>query len=79
VLPGPRAAERFGDLLDACEELAAQRALSTVHAGVNLARREAYDELRRHGYPTWLQGVAMERGQGEGYNLPGVYLIDDWR
>jgi GNAT superfamily N-acetyltransferase len=79
VAPGPGTAERFGRLFDACEELAAQRGLSSVHAGVNLARREAYDELRRRGYRTWLQGVAMKRGQGEGYNLPGVYLIDDWR
>ena len=34
------------------------RGLSTVHAGVDLALREAEGELRRRGYRTWLQGVA---------------------
>jgi len=79
VLPGRAAAERFGCLIEHCERLAAVRGLATVHAGANLARCEAYDELRRRGYRAWLQGVAMSRGQGEGYNRPSVFLIDDWR
>jgi hypothetical protein len=59
--------------------LATARGLASVAAGANLARREAYGELRRRGYRTWLQGVAMARGEGEGYNRAGVYVIDDWR
>jgi GNAT superfamily N-acetyltransferase len=79
VLPGPGAAIRFSQLLDACESLAGTRGLHTVHAGVNLGRHEAYRVLLSRGYRTTLQGVAMERPNRSAFTHEGVYVIDDWR
>jgi len=77
--PGAGAVERFERLLDACEALAAERGLSRLDVGVNLARAEASRRLAARGYRTWLQGVAMQRPDEAGYNRPDAYVIDDWR
>jgi predicted N-acetyltransferase YhbS len=77
--PGPRAAEHFGWLLDACEAHAAAGRLPRLAAGVNLARDEAYRQMRGRGFRTDRQGVAMHRGNDAGYNRPDVFVIDDWR
>jgi hypothetical protein len=79
VRPGPKASEWFECLLDACEALAVAEGLSCLEAGVNLARHEAYCSLLARGFRTDIQGVAMCRPNQDGYNQPGVYLIDDWR
>ena len=79
VRPGPAAARAFDGLLEACESLAAERGLSRLVVGVNLARGEAYRRLLERGFRTDLQGVAMHRPDEPGYSRPGVYLIDDWR
>lgn len=52
---------------------------STIEAGMNLAREDAYRRMRSRGYRVALQGVAMQRPHGEGFNRPDVYVIDDWR
>jgi GNAT superfamily N-acetyltransferase len=75
---GPGAGERFSRLLIACDEFASMRGLS-IEAGVNLAREEAYRRMRAHGYRTVLQGVAMQKPHGDGFNRAGAYVIDDWR
>jgi GNAT superfamily N-acetyltransferase len=75
---GAGAGERFDKLLDACEEFAASRGV-TVEAGVNLAREDACQRIRAHGYRTTIQGVAMQRPHAEGFNRADVYVIDDWR
>jgi hypothetical protein len=31
------------------------------------------------GFRTAIQGVAMLRGDAEGYNRPDVFALDDWR
>ena len=77
--PGASAAREFDRLLDACDELAAERGLSRIVAGVNPARHEAYRQLLERGFRTDFQGVAMHRPNEAGYNRPGVFLIDDWR
>lgn len=77
--PGPRASAHFSRLLDACEQLAAEKKLSRLVAGVNTARHEAYRHMLERGFRTDLQGVAMQRANHVGYNRPGVYVIDDWR
>jgi GNAT superfamily N-acetyltransferase len=69
----------FTHLLDACEQMAAGRNLSRLFAGVNTARHEAYRQMLARGFRTDIQGVVMSRPNEEGYNRPGVYLIDDWR
>ncbi len=75
---GAGAGERFDKLLDACDAFAASRGTS-VEAGVNMAREDAWRRMRAHGYRVAMQGVAMQRPHGEGFNRPDAYVIDDWR
>jgi GNAT superfamily N-acetyltransferase len=80
VRPDVRAAENFSRLLHACESFGRERGAKKLLAGVNLARREAFNHLRALGYRTEFQGVAMETGSASaGYNRAGVYILDDWR
>jgi GNAT superfamily N-acetyltransferase len=75
-----RAAEWFDRLLDAVEAYAWEKNAPKITAGVNLARREAFQALRSCGFRTEMQGVAMETGAaGSGYNRAGNYVLDDWR
>jgi GNAT superfamily N-acetyltransferase len=76
---GPKAAQSFDRLLDACESFAASRRLRRMEAGVNLARQEAYHRMLARGFRTVIQGVAMHRPNEPGYSRDGVYVIDDWR
>ncbi|MFF9690616.1 GNAT family N-acetyltransferase [Streptomyces sp. NPDC014623] len=79
VRPGPEAADRFEQLLGACEQLASERGLGQLDAGVNLGRPDAYRRMADRGFRTWLQGVAMHRPNEPGYSRPDAYVIDDWR
>jgi GNAT superfamily N-acetyltransferase len=80
VRPGPRAGAAFERLLDAVEAYARAANASKITAGVNLARREAYQALLARGFRIEMQGVAMETGDAtSGYNRAGVYVLDDWR
>ncbi|MFF7731400.1 GNAT family N-acetyltransferase [Streptomyces sp. NPDC007984] len=79
VRPGPGAGERFERLLDACEQLAAEKGLGQLDAGVNLARQDAYRRMIDRGFRTWLQGVTMHKPNEPGYSHPDAYVIDDWR
>jgi len=74
-----RTPEAFDRLLEACDTFASQSGMTRIEAGMNLGRREAYNALRRYGYRTAMQGVAMLKPDSPGYNRPGVYVIDDWR
>src|SRR5579862_7379202 len=76
---GGGAEERFHRLLDAVEDFAASAGAERIELGVNAARREAYAQVFARGYRAAMVGVAMERGDDDGYNRPGVWLIDDWR
>jgi hypothetical protein len=75
---GAGAGERFDKLLDACEGFAASRG-TTVEAGVNSAREDAYQRMRTRGYRVAMQGVAMQSPHVEGFNHADAYVIDDWR
>lgn len=75
---GPRARERFNQLLNACDAFAVSRG-AAVEAGVNLAREDAFRQMRAHGFRAIFQGVAMQRPHVEGFNRPDVYVVDDWR
>ena len=66
-------------LLGACESLACEMRLQRLVAGVNTARDDAYARLRRHGYRTEIQGVAMQRPNEPAFNRPEALVIDDWR
>lgn len=79
VRPGHGAEARFSALLDLCETLAADHGAAHVELGVNAGRREAYAALMTRGYRAQLVGVSMHRAKDQGYNRPGIWLIDDWR
>ena len=79
IRPGADPGQDFNRLLDACEEMASSQSLSSLAAGVNMARYEAYREMLARGFRTDRLGVAMAKPNEAGYNRPGVYLIDDWR
>jgi GNAT superfamily N-acetyltransferase len=79
VRPGPVAEQHFGNLIDACEEMAAAQQMFRLVGGVNTARHEAYVQMLARGFHTDMQGVVMSRPNEAGYNRPDVYLIDDWR
>jgi GNAT superfamily N-acetyltransferase len=79
VRSGPKAPSEFRRLLEASLEFAAERGATSLDAGVNLARLDAYREMLQAGFRTARQGVVMERNGEPGYNRPEVFLIDDWR
>jgi GNAT superfamily N-acetyltransferase len=79
VRPGSGAEERFDRLLDACEAMAADKGMSSLVAGMNAARHEAYRKMFERGFRTDMLGVIMQQPNEPGYNRPGVYVIDDWR
>jgi predicted N-acetyltransferase YhbS len=76
---GPDAARRFADLMDAVSALAASRGATTVAAGVNTARTEAYEWMLGRGFRTQVLGVAMHRPNEPAFSRPGVWVLDDWR
>jgi hypothetical protein len=77
VRPGP--ADRFAALLDACAGLAIAAGMTTVVAGINTAREEAYRAMLARGFRTQIQGVTMHRPNEPGYSRPGLFVLDDWR
>ncbi|TQK42457.1 putative N-acetyltransferase YhbS [Streptomyces sp. SLBN-118] len=79
VRPGPDAADRFERLLNACEQLATEKGLGQLDAGMSLARQDAYRRMVDRGYRTWLQGVTMHKPNEPGYSHTDAYVIDDWR
>jgi len=80
VRPGPGAAGNFKRLLDRVEAFAAASRVKKVTAGVNLARRDAFQGLLSAGFRPESQGIAMETGDAaSGYNRRGAYILDDWR
>jgi GNAT superfamily N-acetyltransferase len=77
--PGPGAEDRFTALLNACAGLATAAGMSTLVAGVNTAREEAYRAMLGRGFRTQIQGVTMHRPNESGYSRPGLFVLDDWR
>jgi GNAT superfamily N-acetyltransferase len=76
---GPSSAREFRRLLNACREFGLAKGASTLVAGVNLARLDAYREMLAAGFRTTTQGVAMQQNSDPGYNRPEVFVMDDWR
>ncbi|MGX1159409.1 ribosomal protein S18 acetylase RimI-like enzyme [Arthrobacter sp. SLBN-100] len=79
VRPGRQAGDRFERLLDACEQLASERGMRQLEAGMNLGRPDAYQRMVARGFRTGLQGVTMHRPNEPGYSHSDAYVIDDWR
>lgn len=78
VRPGPEAPQWFARMFAACEAAAHGEQLATLMAGVNTARRGAYQWLLAQGFRSEILGITMHRG-GSGYDRANLYLIDDWR
>lgn len=76
---GPGAETRLESLLAACDATASGESLSATMAGVNAARDRAWRSLRSGGFKTVIQGVAMHRGNDEGFSRPDAFVLDDWR
>jgi N-acetylglutamate synthase-like GNAT family acetyltransferase len=79
VKPGHNADSDFEKLLDACESFAVEKDMKRLTAGTNIGRYRAYTKMLSKGFCTDMLGVAMQKGNDEGYNLQNVYIIDDWR
>jgi GNAT superfamily N-acetyltransferase len=79
VKPERTADRYFEELLAACESFGAERDMKHLAAGANAGRYQAYIKMLSKGFHTDMLGVAMQRGNDEGYNLQNVYIIDDWR
>lgn len=83
VLPGANAARAFGRLMEACENFAAQRGTARLVAGTNTGRSACYEALLEMGFRSWMNGIAMLKPAPgtptDGYNLPDVFAVDDWR
>jgi len=79
VKPGPDAHTRFGNLLVACEAMAAGKNLIRLVGGVNTVHHEAYREMIARGFRSDFQGVMMHFNNDPGYNRPEYYLLGDWR
>jgi hypothetical protein len=69
----------FDELLDACAEYGTSQNASRLSAGVNTGRHNAYKRMIDRRFRTELQGIVMHRPNEPAYNLPEVYVIDDWR
>ena len=79
VSPGGAAPRNFGRLVDACERFAALRGTTRLVAGTNTGRSDCYEALLALGFRTWMNGIAMMKPDNPGYNVPGTFVIDDWR
>ena len=80
VRPGAHAATNFARLLHKVAAFAAASRAQKVTAGVNLARREAFQSLLEAGFRVESQGIAMETGDASsGYNHARTFILDDWR
>jgi GNAT superfamily N-acetyltransferase len=79
VRPGAGDDARFAALLDGCVALARDVGMGDVVAGVNLAREEAYGQMRSRGFRSQVQVVTLHRPNEPGYSRSGIYALDDWR
>jgi GNAT superfamily N-acetyltransferase len=70
---------RFVRILRSAEAFARGAGAVRMVAGVNAARREAYEIMLAAGYGLFRSGIAMHRPNQPGYCRPGVFVIDDWR
>lgn len=77
--PSGNSAMVFRELLDASVEFAKSRNMTRLVGGANTGRHNAYRIMIEQGFHTDMQGIAMHRPNESGYNVPEVYVIDDWR
>ena len=71
--------DSFGRLLDACENLAAEKGLTRVVAGVNTGCENACKRMNARGFRSDFQGVMMLRPSEPAFDTPDRYVICDLR
>ncbi len=69
----------FDSLLHASETFAKEHQMSSLIAGDNTARHDAYKMMISLSFRTEIQDVVMDNPNEFCYNKPDIYLIDDWR
>ncbi len=79
VRGGSGAENLFDKLLNACEELASMRGMTTVMAGVNSACHNAYRRMIARGFRIDFQGVTMLRPNEPSFDRPDCYVMCDLR
>jgi predicted N-acetyltransferase YhbS len=77
--PGTRVRMDFDRLLTACESYAASRGAGTLTAGVSLARKPAFEQMRARGFRIDIVGVCLHKPNEPGYHRPEAFVMDDWR
>ena len=83
VRSAANASSEFEKLMTACEVFAALRGTNRLVAGTNTGRTECFEAMLDMGFRSWMNSIAMLKtavGDGnDGYNVPGVFSVDDWR
>ncbi|MGD1714018.1 hypothetical protein [Dapis sp. BLCC M172] len=79
VNSGKKETERFGKLLNECENFSNIMGMSKLVVGVNTSRQQAYIQILNMGFKIETLGVAMHNPNEPGYNRPDIYIIDDYR
>jgi GNAT superfamily N-acetyltransferase len=71
--------QSFDNLLNACEELAVERGMTNLVAGVNTACQNACKRMIAHGYRWEDQGVLMLKPNEPAFDKPDCFVICDLR
>jgi len=79
VRPGQSVADRFEQLLESCEAFAFKQQVTTLTAGINTSRYDAYQQMLARGFKIRLIGVAMHQPPEQDYCRSDVYVLDDRR
>ncbi len=77
--PGTKAGKYFDRLLTACEAYAVAQGARRLIAGISLARKPAYEQMRARGFKPEVVGVCMHKPNEPGYHRAEAWVIDDWR
>lgn len=71
--------ENLSLLLCCLEDYCVKSGLEILELGTNTGRTHIFQFLLGNGFRMIRTGIAMELGEGEGYNTPHAIVIDDWR
>jgi len=69
----------FRNLLNACQEFAISKSLSTLVAGTSMGRHNAYQSMLNQNFSIDFLGVSLHQPNNDAYNVADSYVVDDWR
>jgi len=64
----------FMNLLKACEDLAAEKGLSTLVAGTSMGRHNAYQYMLNQNFSIDFMGVSLHQPNNDAYNIADRYV-----